>query len=329
LERFAVEEGLPVSRDDSCVKIIAGDPDAQPTLLLATHLDTVPAGEGWRVDPYAGHIDNGALHARGAVDAKASVAAMACAVARLNRQGGPRRGRLVLLATYAEETRNTTMPNALERLGALPDAALIGEPTTLEPCIAQRGLVIARLVWTGEQLHAGWAASLPRRPESAITRAARDLLTLASLDFGRRHPLLGDVVATVTQLTAGVARNVTPPYCEAIVDVRTTPALTHEEIAARLRESLQAEVEILSDRLRPASTPANSRLLATIRAVRPNATPFASPTSSDWVFLREVDAVKLGPGDSRLSHTVDERIDLDEVEQAVDLYALIAKEYLS
>ncbi len=133
---------------------------------------------------------------------------------------------------------------------------------------------------------------------------------------------------TPTMLQAGVARNVTPPRCEAVLDVRSTPAYGHGELIAAIRGAVAGEVEVISERLVPVETPAGSRLLAAIRAVRPDAAPFASPTCSDWVFLRGVDAVKLGPGDSRRSHTPDEWIDLDDVRQGAETYAAIAMEYL-
>jgi acetylornithine deacetylase len=86
---------------------------------------------------------------------------------------------------------------------------------------------------------------------------------------------------------------------------------------------------VISDRLVPAETPADSRLLAALREVRPGVREVASPTCSDWVFLRDVDAVKIGPGDSRVSHTADEAVELDEVRRAADLYAALAGEYLA
>ncbi len=329
LESWAKDAGLDVSRDDASVTIVVGDSSARPTLLLASHLDTVPPGDGWTVDPFAGHVEDGVLYGRGAVDAKSSVAAMASAAHGVSLAGGPRRGRLVVLATYSEETRDTTMPLALERLGERPEAALIGEPTGLRPCVAQRGLLVARLTWRGEQVHAGWSADNPDRPLSSVTRAAGDLLKIPTLDFGETHALLGNVVATVTELSAGVARNVTPPRCEAIVDVRTTPALGHDEVARRLADAIEGEVEVLSRRLLPVETPAGSRLLAVSHAARPHVEPIVSPTSSDWVFLRDVDGMKLGPGDSRLSHTAEERIALSEVDEAADVYGEIAMRYLT
>ncbi len=290
-------------------------------IVLLGHIDTVPGGP-------RPEFRDGRLYGRGAVDAKASVAAMAAAAARLAAAGGPARGELLLLATFCEETRETTMPALLEEIG-LPEAALVGEPTSLRPCVAQRGLMILSLRWTGEQVHAGWAADLPQKPPNAIERAARDLLRLSEIRFERRHPLLGGISLTPTMIEGGIARNLTPPECRCVVDVRTTPAWAHEEIARKVSDVLEGEVKVLSDRLRPVETPPGSRLLEAVRKVLPGAEPFGSPTASDWVWLGKTDALKLGPGDSRLSHTKDENISVEEVAKAEEIFFRIAREYLS
>ena len=113
-----------------------------------------------------------------------------------------------------------------------------------------------------------------------------------------------------------------------MLDIRTTPAYEHDEVVAMIRDRVSARVEIYSDRLVPAETPAGSKLLQAVMAARRQGIPFASPTCSDWVFLRHVDAIKLGPGDSRQSHTTDEWIELAEVRKATQIYAGIAREYL-
>lgn len=329
LEQWARKAGLDVRRDDAAVRIEVVGARPGPTLLLASHLDTVPAGDAWEIDPFAAEVRDGALWGRGAVDAKGPLSAMCAAAARLGAEGGPRCGRLLVLATYGEETRHTSMPRALEALGALPDAAVVGEPTGLEPCIAQRGLLILEAIWSGRAVHAGWAAELGRRPDSALDAAVRGLPRLAETELAPIDPLLGATVATPTVMRAGEARNVTPERATAVLDVRTTPAADYDVVRRRLSEVLGAEIRVISDRLRPARTPDDSRLLALFGALRPSATPFASPTSSDWVFLREVDAIKLGPGDSRLSHTSREAMPLDEVERATGLYLELARNFLA
>jgi acetylornithine deacetylase len=115
----------------------------------------------------------------------------------------------------------------------------------------------------------------------------------------------------------------------AVLDVRSTPAWPHAEIAAALRLALESEVVVTSDRLVPCETPADSRLLAAAKRVRPEATSFGSPTCSDWVFLRDRDAIKCGPGTSRNSHTPDEWVDQAEVSAARAFYARLAEQYFA
>jgi acetylornithine deacetylase len=328
LADWARAHDLATVVDDTGVRLVVDGLEPGPTLMLASHLDTVPPGDGWSVPPYDGVVTGDRLTARGAVDAKASVSAMAAAAAEIRASGGPSRGRLVVLASYSEETRDTSMPRALERFDTPPTAAIVGEPTSLQPCIAQRGQLLLELHWSGDQVHAGWAAGRRPQPVNAIARAAADLATLEDLVFDRTHPLLGEVAVTPTQLEAGVARNVTPPKAWAMLDIRTTPAYEHAEIVAQLSEHLDARIEVYSDRLVPAETPADSRLLPAVVSAIPDARPFASPTCSDWVFLRHLDAVKLGPGDSRRSHTADEWIELDQVREATRIYTSTAREYL-
>ncbi len=327
LESWAAGRGLEAHRGPHGIRITVRGPRPGRRILLASHLDTVPPGEGWEIDPYAGWVREGVLTARGAVDAKASVAAMCVAAARV-ADGERPAGDLVVLATFGEETRNTTMPAALRALERPPHAAIVGEPTGLEPAIAQRGLLILEARWRGEQLHAGWAATLPGRPANAIFAAARDLAALEGLQFERLHPLLGRVAVTPTMLEAGLARNVTPPQCTCALDVRTTPAYEHGEIVERLRGAIAGEIEVLSDRLLPAETPPGSPLLEAVRRVLPKARPFGSPTASDWVWLRHLDALKLGPGDSTRSHRPDEAIELAQVDRAAEVYASVVREYL-
>ena len=330
LAAWAAERGLAVEHDDASVRLTVPGPRPGPTLALASHLDTVPAGEGWTVEPLGALERDGRLYGRGAVDAKASVAAMAAAAAALAAGGGPACGALVVIASFCEETRDTTMPETLLRLGRLPDAAIVGEPTGLRPCVAQRGQLLLRAVWEGEQVHSGWAAERDVPPENAIVKAARDLVALAALRPGRPHPRLGGVSITPTMAAAGIARNVTPPRCEVVLDVRTTPAWTHAELTALIAAALPAgRVEVISDRLVPAETPAGSALLAALHRALPDAAEITSPTCSDWVFLRGTDAIKLGPGESRVSHTADEWVDLAQVRAAVGAYAAIAREFLS
>jgi acetylornithine deacetylase len=322
--------GLAVTRDERGVRVEVPGGRPGPTLALVSHLDVVPPGEGWTRDPFTPAFEDGKLYGRGSGDAKASVAAMLTAAHDVAAGGGPARGRLLVLLGYGEETRHTSMPDLVAAAGSI-DAAVVGEPTNLDIAVAQRGLMMIDLVAHGDQRHAGYADAGGNGGDfvNATQRLARDLIALAGVARDRAHAVLGHPTITPTMLEAGIGRNVTPPVARAVLDVRTTPAWSHAELAAALRAALESEVVVTSDRLVPCETPQGSRLLAAAQRVRPEARCFGSPTCSDWVFLRDGDAIKCGPGTSRNSHAPDEWVTLSEVSLARSFYARLAQEYLA
>ena len=326
---WANDHGLPCVCDDTSVRIELLGAAPGPCLALVSHVDVVPPGIGWTRDPFVPqivpHEGTMRLYGRGSCDAKASVAAMLCAALDIWRSGGLTRGRLLLILGYSEETRDTSMPKAVPRCGAL-DAAIIGEPTGLDFAVAQRGLMVAELHAHGDQRHAAYVADGSYR--SAVLDLAHDLVRLPTLLQERPHPLLGQPSIAPTQLEAGVGRNITPPVAKALLDLRTTPAWTHAEVGQALRAALHSEVHIVSERLQPCETPAGSRLLSVAQAVRPSARAYGSPTCSDWVFLRHLDAIKCGPGESLRSHTPDEWIATEQVTAARSFYRDVAMRYL-
>ena len=327
VERTAREWGLEATRDDLAVRVEVRGRTPGPTIALVSHLDVVPPGNGWTRDPFTPTVEGTRLYGRGSGDAKASVSAMLTAAKDVADAGGPDSGRLLVLFGYGEETKHTTMERAVEMAGGI-DAAIVGEPTNLEFAVAQRGLMMVDLLAEGDQRHAGYAAADGEFRNAALV-LARDLLKLDGLFAERSHPVLGHTIATPTMLDAGVSRNVTPPVAKAVLDIRSTPDWTHDEVADVLRQSLASNVVVTSQRLVPCETPAGSRLLAVARRVRPASRTFGSPTCSDWVFLRHADAVKCGPGTSRRSHTPDEYVDLPEVSEARRFYGELVRAYLA
>lgn len=324
VEQAARSAGLDVVRDDTSVRVSIGDASRGPTLVLASHLDVVPPGEGWTRDPFDPVVEGDLLYGRGSGDAKASVSAMFWAIADMAT--APIAGRAMAIFSYGEETRFATMPQAVERVGRI-DAALIGEPTNLLAAVAQRGLMMVDLVAHGDQRHAGYASASDF--SNAITRLAAEIMKLDGIVGERVHPVLGVTTVTPTMLDGGVSRNVTPPTARAVLDIRSTPAWTHDELEAALRERLDCEVVVTSKRLVPCETPDDSRLLEAIRFAQPAVSTYGSPTCSDWCFLRHADAVKIGPGTSRRSHTPDESVNISEVTAARALYARIIEAYFA
>ena len=329
VEAHARAAGLDVGRHEDNVWAALGQGD--DLLLLASHLDVVPPSAAHPYDPFTPTTVDGRIYARGAVDAKASGAAMLQALIDLHAGGfRPDGGRLMVALTACEETGGPY--NGLDALRPhLPPvaAALIGEPTGLRPCLAQKGLLLLTATAHGRTAHAARA----HLGQNALTAMARDLLRLDAFAFERADPLLGAPTVTATVIAGGAAKNVVPDTCTVTLDVRSTPAYTHDELTRVLADALESTVEVYSARLVPCSTPEDARIAtatrASLRALGLDDTPFGSPTASDWVFVNDVPAVKLGPGRSELSHTPDEHVEAAEVERAVAVYASTATAYFA
>jgi len=321
LQDWSRKQHLDTVFDDTGVKITIHGKKSGKTLLYVSHLDTVPPGQGWEVSPYDGIIISDRLIGRGAVDAKASVASMCLAANYLNEHRLIMSGSLIILAVFCEETKDAKMPEALEHLGFLPNAAIIGEPTQLQACIGQVGLLVLRLIWKGDEHHPG---NLPKA-KNVIYQAAHDLVKFYEFAFKNPHLKIFTPISIDTICQVGM----TPVKCEAVIDIRTDFGCNYAKLLKNIGKYLDfAKVEVISDRLSPIKTPKNSTLLRTIKNIDPSITEYFSTTCSDWAYLPGVDAVKLGPGDSNLSHTPNESVRIKEVKKAVDLYIRIAENYL-
>lgn len=294
-------------------------------LLLNSHLDVVPASADHPYPPFEATIASGRLYGRGSVDAKASVASMMTAVMELAARGWhpPAGSCLVLALTDCEEIGGgyngleATRPH-LPPLGA----AIIGEPTGLAPCTAQKGMLIVEAVAHGKTAH----AARPHLGKNAIEIAARDITRLAGLQFEREHALLGRTVANATVIQGGKSHNVIPDRCNFTIDARLTPEYPSDEVVERLRETLDSELRVRSDRYVPVETPRQEQIVRVAVSVS-GKQPFGSATASDWVYVRDVPVVKIGPGDSNLSHTGGESISLAELQTAPDVYRGIVEGY--
>jgi acetylornithine deacetylase len=331
--RLRAVDGLAVGRLDNNVWASLGDGD--DFLLLASHLDVVPPSATHPHPPFEPTVRDGKVYGRGAVDAKASGAAMLQALVDLAAEGYRPPGRVAVALTACEETGGDY--NGMEHLRRdvigrdLPpvSAAVVGEPTALRPCLAQKGLLILTATAHGHTAHAARA----HLGTNALTVAARDLLTLDAFTFDRTDDLLGRPTVTATIIEGGTAKNIVPDRCTLTLDVRSTPAYSHPELTDLLTKALESEVAVYSDRIVPCRTdpsaPVAQATQAALADLGLDAEPFGSPTASDWIFLHDVPAVKLGPGRSELSHTADEHVEIAQLTRAVDIYTHLIRHYFA
>ena len=292
-----------------------------PRLLLNSHLDTVPPCAGWTEDPHAPIWRDGRLVGLGANDAKGCVAALLMAFQELLHAPSIEGG-VVLALTGEEETGGQGIATILDQLGHI-DAAIVGEPTGLQVCAAQRGMLLLKVTARGEGAHVAHA----HLGDNAIHKAAKDILKLAQLRF-EPHPLLGETKAQVTQVEGGRARNQVPDACTLFVDLRTTPNLNHADLAQSFAAELEGDVHVHSSRYLPKATDPGHPIVRAALQVSHVKSPVGSATTSDWAFLGALPAVKVGPGDTHRSHRPDEWISHAELEAGVAFYQAVIPAYL-
>lgn len=293
-----------------------------PRLLAVSHLDTVKPCAGWSTDPWKPEWKNGVLTGLGANDAKGCVAALLGAAHALAKES--LEGTVVFAFTAEEETGGAKgMGEVLSHFGQL-DAALVGEPTGLDPCIAQRGMLILNCTAKGESGHAAHA----RLAENAIHKAARDISRLAAMIF-EPDEVLGSTRPQVTLIQGGLARNQVPDRCEFSVDLRTTPNLDHGELANRIAQELESDVEIHSARYVPKGASPHSAIAQAALLASGRKAFVGSATTSDWAFLGKLPAIKIGPGDTHRSHRANEFITLEELHAGTAFYQRAAKAFFA
>ena len=282
----------------------------RPTLLLNSHHDTVRSAASYTRDPYAPTIEEGRLYGLGSNDAGASVVTLAETFLTFRRRQLP--FNLIVALSAEEECMGEHGMRALVPALGHIDMALVGEPTGMQAATGERGLVVLDCTAHGRSGHAARGEGV-----NALYIALDDIARLREFRFERESRLLGPIGIAVTQIEAGTQHNVVPDTCRFVVDVRTTDAYTNEETVEILRAAIRSEAVPRSTRIRAAAVGDNHPLVSAARAV--GRQTFVSPTTSDRT-LMPFPSLKMGPGESSRSHSADEFVLVDEIDQALGIY---------
>lgn len=313
---------------------------AGPTFAFCTHLDVVPAGEGWTTDPFRLREQDGLLYGRGACDAKGSLAAMLEALGMLAAQRAAWHGTLLGVFVCDEEIGSAGARQfAAGRPGI--DHVVIGEPTNNGVIIAHKGSMRPIVRVHGQATHSG----TPDRGRNAIFDAARlcGLIEAFHADHlrGRQHALVGAASLTVTRISAGTADNIVPDRCDLLLDRRMIPGEDEDgaireilgilEAAAR-RFDLRAEIVGCKPTTGGAAeTAPDAPIVAAAIAASAshgvqNPKPGGFQGACDLVHFQNLGAsgVVIGPGSLAVAHTADEHVPVAELVSASLIYRDLA-----
>jgi succinyl-diaminopimelate desuccinylase len=305
-----LRDGGADARDagDTCVLAGVTSRRDRPLVLLAGHLDTVPA-QGNR----PGRREDGAVHGLGAADMKGAVAVMVeLALGGLGARASVDVG-FVFFGREELPVVHSALSPLLEREPGLrtADAVIVMEPTANAIHAGCLGNINARWTFPGTSGH----SARPWLADNAIHRAAAGVDALAQIpaephDFGG---LRFTQVVSVTRIEGGIADNVVPDKATAHVNLRYAPGTSPEDAERMLRGWCEpyGAVEITGNAPSAPVGTGNAlvqRLIATgDLAVEPKQawTPVAEFAAAG------VDAVNFGPGDPRYAHTRDEQVAVD------------------
>lgn len=307
---------LPTQCDGCNLWSVAPDYNPQlPTLLLNAHIDTVKPVADWTRDPYTPQTEDGRLYGLGSNDDGASLVSLLQVFRVLREESRPYN--LIYLASAEEEVSGK---NGIEHvLPLLPhiDVALVGEPTGMQPAIAEKGLMVLDVTAHGKAGHAARDEG-----DNAIYHAIKDINWFQQYKWDRESQLLGPVKMSVTIINAGTQHNVVPDKCTFTVDVRSNELYSNEELYARICQHVESDVQARSFRLNSSRIELTHPLVQKIISL--GGKPFGSPTLSDQA-LMSFPSLKMGPGQSSRSHTADEYIELKEIEEAIAFYLKVLR----
>ena len=311
IEKYIRKNGFEPQRVDNNIWIQTSDySEDKPTILLNSHIDTVKPVSAWTKDPFSPEEDGDILYGLGSNDAGASLVSLLHTFFALSNK--EQSYNLIFLASCEEEVSGK---NGVElALKSLPkiDLGIVGEPTGMNPAIAEKGLMVLDCTSKGVSGHAARNEGV-----NAIYKAMKDVEWFRTYQFSKVSDLLGPVKMTVSMINAGTQHNVVPDKCEFVIDVRSNELYSNKELYDIINEHTDCEVKERSFRLNSSRISVDHPFVQ--RALMIGKEAYGSPTLSDQS-LMSFPTVKIGPGDSARSHTADEYILKSEIREAIELY---------
>lgn len=294
--------------------------EAKPTLLLNSHHDTVKPNNGYTKDPFKAIVENGKLYGLGSNDAGGCLVSLIATYTYFYNEKNLNYN-LVLVASAEEESSGSKGLNSMLDIIPKVDVAIVGEPTLMNLAIAEKGLVVFDAKVKGIASHAAHP-----NDDNAIYNTIDVLKWFKDFKFEKVSEVLGEVKLTVTQIKAGKQHNAIPSEVDLVIDVRVNDQYSNQEIADILAEkSPCSSIAARSLRLNSSSIPVEHPLVKA--GIELGRETYGSPTLSDQAVLN-CPSLKLGPGDSTRSHTADEFIYVNEIEEGIDIYIQLLRKIL-
>lgn len=295
--------------------------EALPTLLLNSHHDTVKPNQGYTLDPFAPIVTNGKLHGLGSNDAGGCLVSLIATFTYFYDAGNLPYNIVIVASAEEESSGSDGLNSVLKHLPTL-DCAIVGEPTEMQLAIAEKGLLVLDVIVEGTPGHAAHP-----NDNVSIYNALGIVEWFRDFRFDKVSDVLGPMKMTVTGISAGKQHNVVPAECHLVVDVRVNDCYTNTEVLEIIQKELDGKAIVKARSLHLNSSSIDKNHPIVQAGIELGRTTYGSPTLSDQSVLY-CQSLKLGPGSSPRSHTADEFIYINEIEEGINLYINILGKFL-
>ncbi len=290
-----------------------------PTVVLCAHHDTVRPNENYTRDPFTPTVEGDKLYGLGSNDDGASLVSLLAAFTHFYPMELSWCNLALLLTAEEESSGHRGMGIMYDKI-INPHLVVVGEPTSMDVAIAERGLMVLDCEVVGISGHAAHENTV-----NPIIKSLDDIRWFNDYRFERESEVLGRVKMSVTVIEAGTTHNVVPGKCHFTVDVRNNGCYTNLEILEIIEQHVECSVKARSTRLGASSIGGDHPFVKC--CLDHGSKIFGSSTLSDQALV-SCPSVKIGVGDTHRSHTADEYVLLSEVEQGIEQYIKILTDYL-
>jgi acetylornithine deacetylase/succinyl-diaminopimelate desuccinylase family protein len=315
-----------------------------PTLLVACHLDVVPAGDDWKRNPFEAWVENGRIYGRGASDNKGQLASLMAVAKFLKENEHALKGQF-LLAGVADEERGSTLglEYLLNECDISADFAIIPDVAHNMQIIdvTEKGTLFLEIISHGKQAHGS-------RPEMGINAIGNMILLLEGIKRLKfrytSHPLHTPPTINLGSIHSGTAPNIVPALCKAQLDIRYLPGDSSDTIINDIKNIIKKvegeyparfDLKIISDQP-PTTVPVDNPLVeliskhtVSILGTPPQPKGLSGATVTKQLIQKGITAVGFGPGDEAEAHATHESISIKELIDFAKIMTLIALDMLT
>jgi acetylornithine deacetylase/succinyl-diaminopimelate desuccinylase family protein len=313
----------------------------KPSVALIAHLDVVPAGDGWKTDPFKPVVKNGRIYGRGALDDKGLFAASYGAIKAFLKNNSKFKGTIYFLAAADEEQGSRLGIEWLIKQGFKADFAIIPDSGLMdEAIIGEKGVLWIEITSFGKQAH----GSTPELGINALEKLSKLILRLPKINFGRNfNRAFQGTTVNIGQIQGGEAPNIVPAKAKAKIDIRYPLGIKRKDVLEKIKneidrlrkEDSEARFKIeVKESKRPHLVPKDSLLCRKfLEAAKELRLPMKLKTVGGItvgkdLFFSGIPSICHYPTRKQLAHMANEYVEIKLLLKSAELYALTLEKLL-